>query len=207
LRARIAFCKDALARFPDEDQLVVENRRRALAQSLFELGETERAEALFERWLEADPQWGWGWIGWADLHLFTHSQPKDYERAEELLCSGYSKPGVNDPEDIAERLELVYKETGRREVAQEIARQAKHLRRRPDPITVSRTVELDETDQAAVVRDTSTVTFEGPGLPLDRLTEIVSTLQASRAPSRAPKVGRNAPCPCGSGRKFKKCCG
>jgi len=22
-----------------------------------------------------------------------------------------------------------------------------------------------------------------------------------------PKVGRNAPCPCGSGRKFKKCCG
>jgi len=24
---------------------------------------------------------------------------------------------------------------------------------------------------------------------------------------RAPKVGRNEPCPCGSGRKFKKCCG
>ncbi len=23
----------------------------------------------------------------------------------------------------------------------------------------------------------------------------------------APKVGRNAPCPCGSGKKFKKCCG
>ena len=24
---------------------------------------------------------------------------------------------------------------------------------------------------------------------------------------QSPKVGRNAPCPCGSGRKFKKCCG
>jgi hypothetical protein len=23
----------------------------------------------------------------------------------------------------------------------------------------------------------------------------------------APKVGQNAPCPCGSGRKYKKCCG
>ena len=23
----------------------------------------------------------------------------------------------------------------------------------------------------------------------------------------APKVGRNDPCPCGSGRKYKKCCG
>ncbi|HWS13947.1 MAG TPA: SEC-C metal-binding domain-containing protein [Rhodocyclaceae bacterium] len=23
----------------------------------------------------------------------------------------------------------------------------------------------------------------------------------------APKVGRNDPCPCGSGKKYKKCCG
>jgi uncharacterized protein len=23
----------------------------------------------------------------------------------------------------------------------------------------------------------------------------------------SPKVGRNAPCPCGSGKKYKKCCG
>ncbi|MBT8004846.1 MAG: hypothetical protein HN578_18205, partial [Rhodospirillales bacterium] len=24
---------------------------------------------------------------------------------------------------------------------------------------------------------------------------------------RVQKVGRNEPCPCGSGKKFKKCCG
>ena len=23
----------------------------------------------------------------------------------------------------------------------------------------------------------------------------------------SPKIGRNAPCPCGSGKKYKKCCG
>jgi uncharacterized protein len=28
-----------------------------------------------------------------------------------------------------------------------------------------------------------------------------------REPMRSAKVGRNEPCPCGSGRKFKKCCG
>jgi uncharacterized protein len=28
-----------------------------------------------------------------------------------------------------------------------------------------------------------------------------------RGPHRVSKVGRNDPCPCGSGRKFKKCCG
>jgi uncharacterized protein YecA (UPF0149 family) len=26
-------------------------------------------------------------------------------------------------------------------------------------------------------------------------------------PEPAPRVGRNQPCPCGSGRKSKKCCG
>ncbi|TFG37792.1 MAG: hypothetical protein E4H46_01035, partial [Desulfobacterales bacterium] len=29
-----------------------------------------------------------------------------------------------------------------------------------------------------------------------------------KQPHRAvQKVGRNAPCPCGSGKKYKKCCG
>ena len=26
-------------------------------------------------------------------------------------------------------------------------------------------------------------------------------------PTKSNKVGRNEPCPCGSGKKFKKCCG
>jgi hypothetical protein len=30
---------------------------------------------------------------------------------------------------------------------------------------------------------------------------------AQSAPARPAKVGRNGPCPCGSGKKFKKCCG
>lgn len=28
-----------------------------------------------------------------------------------------------------------------------------------------------------------------------------------RAPGRYPDTPRNAPCPCGSGKKFKRCCG
>ena len=30
---------------------------------------------------------------------------------------------------------------------------------------------------------------------------------ANAAPPRATGIGRNDPCPCGSGKKFKKCCG
>ncbi len=31
--------------------------------------------------------------------------------------------------------------------------------------------------------------------------------QKHKAPPMIKKVGRNSPCPCGSGKKFKKCCG
>lgn len=31
--------------------------------------------------------------------------------------------------------------------------------------------------------------------------------QAVQAVRQGPKIGRNDPCPCGSGKKFKKCCG
>jgi uncharacterized protein len=32
-------------------------------------------------------------------------------------------------------------------------------------------------------------------------------LQPTASPASSPRVGRNDPCPCGSGRKYKKCCG
>ena len=64
--------------------------RRAVAEWSVELSDSDKAEALFEQWLTADPRWGWGWIGWADLHFFFDSRPKDYGRAEELLGRGGS---------------------------------------------------------------------------------------------------------------------
>jgi tetratricopeptide (TPR) repeat protein len=211
LRARIAVCEEALRRFPDEDELMVENRRRAVAESYFELGETDKAEALFEEWLDADPRWGWGWIGWADLHFFTNDRPKDYSRAEELLRRGFSTAGVRDQEDIADRLVLLYRETGRDEEAEALAAEVKRIGPYSNSgASVRRTIALQDAGDQVVVRDTATATFEGEGLPLDRMMEIVEALDAARPairPRRATKVGRNVSCPCGSGRKYKKCCG
>ena len=207
LWARIGVCEDALGRFPQEDQLMLENRRRAVAESLSELGETDAAESLFEQWLAVDPRWGWGWIGWADLHYFTNRRPQHYGRAEELLRRGYSTPSVRDKEDIAARLAHLYEETGRGTQALEFADDARRVSAAKSGISVRRTVDLVQAGDRAAVRDSATITFGGEGLPLDRLEEIVVALDASRRPARTTKVGRNAPCPCGSGRKFKKCCG
>jgi uncharacterized protein YecA (UPF0149 family) len=41
------------------------------------------------------------------------------------------------------------------------------------------------------------------GQPPARIMDIL----ARQAGTPSPSSGRNAPCPCGSGRKFKRCCG
>ena len=77
-------------------------------------------------------------------------------------------------------------------------------------MTMSRKLELaGQDDEAAVVREGVTVSFGGEGLPLAQLPDVMRAAAASvpGGQVRAAKVGRNAPCPCGSGKKFKKCCG
>jgi preprotein translocase subunit SecA len=49
---------------------------------------------------------------------------------------------------------------------------------------------------------------ECPRCDGDRVTaEVEAELDAETRAALLPKVGRNAPCPCGSGTKYKKCCG
>lgn len=43
-------------------------------------------------------------------------------------------------------------------------------------------------------------------LPVERRKEITTEFRRSRM-AVSNKVGRNDPCPCGSGKKYKKCCG
>lgn len=44
-------------------------------------------------------------------------------------------------------------------------------------------------------------------LPLSKRQEITKAWRKSRQVINDQKIGRNDPCPCGSGKKYKKCCG
>jgi preprotein translocase subunit SecA len=46
-----------------------------------------------------------------------------------------------------------------------------------------------------------------PGLPQARPAPAAGAAPRAGATRRAERVGRNEPCPCGSGKKYKKCCG
>ena len=171
-QALIEFCEESFRRFPREDQLLTENRRRALGGAYFDAGMTEKAGELFRSWLDADPAWGFGWIGWADCYLPWGGRAADYGRAEKILQSGYRVAGVRDRDCIAERLQEVCENTDRPDEARQFGEQAERLRQKPlrpaaaDPVLAPQ---------------------PGPT-------------------ARRVKVGRNDPCPCGSGKKFKKCC-
>ncbi len=47
----------------------------------------------------------------------------------------------------------------------------------------------------------------GESKPSDMVTEAAEALSKAKPVRSGPKVGRNDPCPCGSGKKYKHCCG
>ena len=156
---RVDYCGELL-QWCGSDKLLVENTRRGMATAYFELGENAIAERLYTEWLEEDPDWGYGYIGWSDYYQFNAER---YERAEELLLTGYAREGLRDRTDLLDRLVALYEDMGKTGKAKE---------------------------------------YKDILLQLQR-----SEMQKRKAaPTRAVKVGRNEPCPCGSGKKHKKCC-
>ena len=62
------------------------------------------------------------------------------------------------------------------------------------------------------VQRTSTIKITGQGLDNSSLGEMGGAVPTKSAPqqpivNKEPQVGRNDPCPCGSGKKYKNCCG
>src|SRR6266571_4133065 len=178
--ARLEMAAEWLRRFPGEDGLTTGNFRRALADSYFETGHQQKADELYQSWLDDDPAWGWGWIGWTDCYT-PHGPGKtqDYARAEEILRRGYAVTGVREAEHIAGRLADICGRRGRPDEAREVRQQAERTGgapggRRPGRCRPCR--------QASRVPRSST----RPGGPDG----------TSRAPAEAGRSSRSAAVPC-----------
>ena len=205
----IALCEEVPRRWPEVSPLTKENFRRDMAETHFRLGDHEKANALFQSWLKDDPEWGWGWIGWSDCYYFTKAESRDLGEAERILKQGLDVPGVRDREDMLERLVMLYEETGRNEDAADAQAQIDGVNA-PEPDVkqgARKDVEVRRVENTLQIKNK--ITFGGDGIPLDQLENVADWLKKSSGvgPTKKPVVGRNDPCPCGSGRKFKKCCG
>lgn len=188
---RIAVCRTVLkiAESHETDGSLIDGFRRGLAESLADAGEISTAEQLYTEWMHEAPWWGWGWIGWADIyHLFACEGHKDPAKAEQILKDGLAVPEVEDREHILERLAILYAETGRNEEAAQMRKQQAD-EREAERLGRNATRQPHDVDSDAA-------------LPDDVAWHPSTTIR-----NTGPKVGRNAPCPCGSGKKYKKCCG
>lgn len=98
-----------------DDTNLVENAKRSVAETYFSMGNKEKGEMLFQDYLKADPEWGWGWIGWSDQYWLFKEQDADYKRGEDILFKALTIPGLRDKEDVEERLLDLYHDSGEEE--------------------------------------------------------------------------------------------
>ena len=166
---RIEYCSEMLNICGITDELTIENTRRAIADSHFALGNVEECDRLYRKWLDEDPDWGWGYIGWSDnYHQLSKTDIETQsEKAEKILTEALSHKTLRDRLDVLERAKEFYEETGDPEKSAEIKKELSRI----------------------------------------SVLEKKSNHSPKQTPVKMEKTGRNAPCPCGSGKKYKKCCG
>ena len=95
---RIIYCQEFCRFFPESDELIVHNMRRAEAESYFKLGKIEEGDQAFQSLIKDYPDNVWGYIGWGDEYCL-----KDAERAEKIYKMALEK-NLEDREDVLDRL-------------------------------------------------------------------------------------------------------
>lgn len=162
---RIRYCEELLKVCGDKDELLIENTRRAIADSHYALGNEQECDRLYSMWLTSDPSWGWGYIGWADCYHFgTRKIAANNVKAEEIISKAL-KENLRDRADVLDRAIEIYAALGKKQKAEEFKAE------------------------------------------LLTLTKATKSRAAVNAQAKVIKISRNDPCHCGSGTKYKKCCG
>lgn len=186
-REREIFCTTMLGEFQrcwstgDIDQ--------NLAELYYLLGKREEGDALFEKMLEEYPEDVYLWADYAREYGGRHGDDNEraytiYKRGIDAVLAECAKQPELDLRHYRD-IDLLYDEIaevctilGKTEEADEWLEKSR---------AISRSAE-----------DHYTTVTEAPDFSCEPLKQ-----QPIIAP---PKVGRNDPCPCGSGKKYKKCC-
>jgi preprotein translocase subunit SecA len=66
---------------------------------------------------------------------------------------------------------------------------------------------LHQTASAFTEPTVDTAATENQPRPSDMVSQAAAAVEKARPVRMGPKVGRNDPCSCGSGKKYKQCCG
>lgn len=156
-----------------------ENAKREIADAYADMGECEKAYKLYEEYLNSDPLWGWGWIGY--YRLYKDQKDSHYvDIMKELYSAIKSGKKYRDMEDLYRELSEEFDELGESEISDYLREQYKQ----------------NENEKRAAEKEN-----------LARFMKKLETCQMERRINISGKIYPNDLCPCGSGIKYKKCCG
>jgi len=120
--------------FPEETELNLGNFRGHEAEALWELGQREQAEALFQELIETYPNFAWGYIWWGDQYWmsdWSYEYAPDYDRAESLYRQALANPDLDNRVYVQERLDDLSDEKERPERREKIKQtRLKYIQRR-----------------------------------------------------------------------------
>jgi hypothetical protein len=120
--------------FTEESPLNLGNFRGYEAEALWEMGQTEQAEALFQALTETFPTSAWGYIWWGDgywMSDWSYEYAPDYDRAEALYRQALAQPDLEDRGDVQDRLDDLADERAHPEKRDAIKQaRLRHIQRR-----------------------------------------------------------------------------
>jgi tetratricopeptide (TPR) repeat protein len=120
--------------FTEESALHLGNFRGYEAESLWELGHKEQAEALFQALTKTFPSFAWGYIWWGDCYWmsdWSYEDAPDYDRAASLYRQAIAQPDIEDRGDVHDRLDDLQDEQAHPEKRAAIKRaRLRHIQRR-----------------------------------------------------------------------------
>jgi len=107
---RIEYCNDFCSIFPDSDDLLMHNMKRAIAESQFPLGNISKGDECFKALIEEYPKNIWGYIGWGDMYLWPRKgdTKPDFGKAEEIykMAIGMELEGESNLLDRLKELKI-----------------------------------------------------------------------------------------------------
>lgn len=151
-----------------DSDLFYENAKRDIADAYASMGNIQKSYELYEEYLEKDPLWGWGWIGYY-RQLNDNDDSKYSDVIEDLYDQIVNGIRFRDMEDLCRELSDEFETLGDTDKSCYLAKcyeQESNKKHAADISSLLRNIGFKE-----------------------------------------KKIYPNEPCPCGSGKKYKKCCG